>query len=461
MRKRVSVLFFVVFLALVVQACGASNTPTPAPTSDPMSVPTLLPASEQTLSASDHLDLASQYHDAGDIEKAIAEYQAALEIEPDDAITHLLLGKLYYDQERFDEAAVEYRGVERLSALNPNLMITAPSAGDVYYEQEEYEKAILEYIASLKLNPENIETYMSLASSYYQIEQYENAAQAYEEVLKITPNQPLGNFFLGSVYYYKLGEYEKALPLLEKYLKLEPDTPYKAEVDGIIADISSGNADIFTGESGASTTLKNDTLALVLGILKCESASEVDTKIIYIDQDFSENHVWGKEEWKVTACSETSLYLITFTGDGVGGTYVNAEPLDSPSEVSAELTLTAQDHLNLAAGYLDTGETDKEIAEYLAAIEIEPNNAIAHAYLGVSYYADKAMVEEGIAEMEAAFQLEPDENEVLFFLGLAYYQTEEYEKSISIFERFLELYPNDDYVGDVSEWLADAKDQVE
>ena len=451
--KRASFLFVVLLLTLAVQACGSSNPPTP--------VPTHLPTSEPTLSANDHIDLASQYHDSGDIDKEIAEYIAALELKPDDAVTHLLLGKLYYDQERFDEAVVEYKEVARLAALDPNLIITVPSAGDVYYEHGEYEKAIPEYLASLELSPDNIDDYMSLAFSYYKVEQYDKAVAKYQEVLKRDSSHPLGLFALGSIYYYKLGENEKALPLLERYLELEPDTPYKAEVDGIIADISSGNADIFTGISGASATLKNDALALILGALKCESASEVDTNIIYIDQDFSENHVWGEEEWKITACSETSLYLVTFTGDGVGGTYINAELIDLPSEASAIPTLTAEEHLAKATEYYDAGETDKEIAEYLAAIAVEPDNVEAHAYLGFTYYIDKGQTEDGIIELEIALGINPNDNDSLLFLGAIYYDIGEYEKAIPILEKFIELYPNDAYAEDVTTWLADSKSQIE
>ena len=322
MKKHTPFLFVFLSTILFVQACGNSSTPTPAPTDIPA------PTAEVVNPVENHLDLAVQYADSGEAEQEIAEYIAALELEPENALIHLLLGNAYQKEELIDQAVSEYKEVKRLAALDPNLTITVPSVADLYYDSGKYAEAIPEYLEAIEENPDNLEDYIALGFCYYQLEEYEKAAAEYEVLLERDPEYAIGLFGLGSIYYYKLEEYEKALPLLQKYLEIEPETKYREEVERMIADITGITPTKFEGDTRASAVLKNDVLNGILGYLNCDEASEVKIKTIFFEvEDGTEGQVWGKEEWLITACDETKLFAITFTADGEGGTFFNIKEI--------------------------------------------------------------------------------------------------------------------------------------
>ena len=443
MKKSVPFLFVFLTLALLVQACGNSNTPTPSPTD----IPEVSPAQENT-------DTAEESNSTETL-STIDEYLAMLEADPDNASTHLLLGKAYQEKEMVDEAVEEYKEAKRLAELDPALDITIPSIAQLYYDSGDYENAIPEYLESIEANPDNLEDYVPLGFCYYQMGEYEKAAEQYEELLERDSEYPIALFGLGSIYYYKLGEYEKALPLLQHFLEVEPETEYRDEVETMIADITGVKVFEFEGETNAGVLLKTDTLNNILDSFNCDTASAVKSKVIFSEpEDGTEGQVWGKEEWLITACDETKLFAITFTADGEGGTFFTAEELDIQTDTTG---LSVEEHLDLAQEYYADGETDKEIGEYLAVLEMEPNNVQALAFLGLTYYLEKERTEDGIASLRRALALDPDNASALMYLGFIYYDIEKYTMAIPLFEKFLELHPDHEFRNMIEEMLNDAK----
>ncbi len=443
MKKSIPFLFVFITLALLVQACGSPNTPTPKLTDIP-----------EASSAQEDTDMAEGNNDT-ELPNTIDEYLAMLETDPDNANTHLLLGKAYQKKEMIDEAVAEYKEVKRLAELDPSIDITIPSIAQLYYDSGDYEKAIPEYIEVIKENPDTLEEYIPLGFCYYQLGKYEEAAEQYEKLLEQDPDYPIALFGLGSIYYYKLGEFEKALPLLQHFLEVEPKTKYREEAETMIADITGVKVFEFEGETNAGILLKADTLNSILASLNCDSASEVKSKITFSEpEDGTEGQIWGEEEWLIKACDETKLFAITFTADGEGGTFFDTKEIDIATDTTG---LTVEEHLDLAQEYYTEGETDKEIEEYLAVLEMEPDNVQALAFLGLTYHLEKNRTEDGIANLRRALALSPNNASALMYLGFIYYDIEKYTMAIPLFEKFLDLHPDHEFKNMVAEMLNEAK----
>ena len=139
-------------------------------------------------------------------------------------------------------------------------------------------------------------------------------------------------------------------------------------------------------------------------------------------------------------------------------------------------TPSASDHVDQGVIFLDEGKLEEAAAEFLKAIELDPENADAHRNLG-TVYTEQEKFEEAVAAYEKAIEVAPDFGEAygdmagaLFFLdriyeavtagekaielapdyvnahynlGLAYYRQGEPEKAIAEYEEAVKLAPDD------------------
>ncbi|MFL6213291.1 MAG: protein kinase domain-containing protein [Blastocatellia bacterium] len=78
-------------------------------------------------------------------------------------------------------------------------------------------------------------------------------------------------------------------------------------------------------------------------------------------------------------------------------------------------------HQFLGGAYLSAGRYDEAIASIKRAMEIEPNNAGAHAALGRAYWVGKGMLAEGIEELEKSIAINPQAGYA--YLQLVYLHT--------------------------------------
>jgi tetratricopeptide (TPR) repeat protein len=103
------------------------------------------------------------------------------------------------------------------------------------------------------------------------------------------------------------------------------------------------------------------------------------------------------------------------TGDLAGG--ASADPLEFFENRVREHPRDVAARLDLAHRYLDTGRVADASEEYLAALRLDPDNAEAHAHLGLVLFG-AGRSELGLEEVERALEVEPRYPEALFFKGL-------------------------------------------
>lgn len=76
----------------------------------------------------------------------------------------------------------------------------------------------------------------------------------------------------------------------------------------------------------ASEQLKNDVLAAISESQGCSSVSLFSGQMMMAPEQSTDGS-WI-EIWQVLVCSESHMYSITFTPDGVGGTFFSAERMN-------------------------------------------------------------------------------------------------------------------------------------
>lgn len=97
--------------------------------------------------------------------------------------------------------------------------------------------------------------------------------------------------------------------------------------------------------------------------------------------------------------------------------------------------------LDLAHRYLDAGRVEQALAQYAVALELDPDDAEAHAHIGlILYLNDRA--KDGLASIETALESAPDYPEALFYRGVILLRgLDRPGQALAAFERYLEAAP--------------------
>jgi len=111
-------------------------------------------------------------------------------------------------------------------------------------------------------------------------------------------------------------------------------------------------------------------------------------------------------------------------------------------------------HIALGKAYLDLGDSAKAQPEFEKVIEISPDNPIGYADIGSLYLRDGKW-SESIPQLQKALALAPDPD-TYSNLGTAYFFLKNYDQATKMYERAVEMRPNDEVLlgnlGDAYRW---------
>ena len=167
-------------------------------------------------------------------EKAIARYEDLLEVNPNQAQPHMLLGIIYEKQKRYDKSEAHYR-----SALEVNPGFAATANNLAFYlanQNKEIDEALrLARMAKEKL-PNSPYVMDTLGWVYYKKGLYGSAIGEFSDCLARIPETPAVIYHLGMAY-YKNGDAQKAGVELEKALGLDENSNGAAEARQVLAGL--------------------------------------------------------------------------------------------------------------------------------------------------------------------------------------------------------------------------------
>jgi len=145
---------------------------------------------------------------------------------------HFKAGNKFYTEEKYKKAIAEY---EAALQLNPNLnsafyylgssYIMAYKPGDDSEKNKEYGVKAVSYLQkALELDPENKNIIQALGDINDKLRNFEEAEKYYLQVQKFTPDDPVSYYNLAG-FYNNNGKYDKAIEMYEKRIALDPANP--------------------------------------------------------------------------------------------------------------------------------------------------------------------------------------------------------------------------------------------
>ncbi len=163
--------------------------------------------------------LGTFYSQQGDLPRALAEFQRALELEPYRAEAHYNLANIHLRQNELDAAIAAYREAIR---LNPFYESARLSLGVAYEKKGEREKARREYLEIIQNLPRNPPAYLRLSQLLVGEAKYDEAISLLNRLLAVAPNLSAAHLYL-ALAHEKKGEAAAARSVLEGALRTDPE----------------------------------------------------------------------------------------------------------------------------------------------------------------------------------------------------------------------------------------------
>lgn len=168
--------------------------------------------------------LAYAYSRAELYDDAIEHYQKAITINPDNEWTSIVcqaLGAIYAEVKGNIEAAVAtYQAGIILNPANYDLYI---ALGDIHMAEYDLDKAIKAYCDAILANPEDYRGYSKAGIALYEKDYIEEALVAYHKSIELNPDNAYAHNNLGILYLDGMMDAEEALEYFEQAIALKSD----------------------------------------------------------------------------------------------------------------------------------------------------------------------------------------------------------------------------------------------
>jgi tetratricopeptide (TPR) repeat protein len=196
----------------------------------------------KNLSANYHFNKANALFKDSKFTKAIAEYKAVIENNPDLKDAYRLMGESYKalyvpmkdTAENKDKAAEALKALQKAYDLDPNNRDVIYSLGDMYDKMRDFDNAEKMFLRTIDLDPGNMNNYYVIAEFYKRYtsdrkELRDKVEDMYLRRIETDPANVQGYAYMAN-YYDQLvtadfkDKFDNALEFHKKRQQLEPDT---------------------------------------------------------------------------------------------------------------------------------------------------------------------------------------------------------------------------------------------
>jgi len=163
-----------------------------------------------------------EFLDANQMDKAFEACQKTLDMDPDLADAHRLLGKIHDSREAWDSAEVEFKTAIGLKPGDPQMYA---DLGTHYLIIGRLDTALDYYRKALILGTKDAVVYNNVGSIYSDYNKWIEAIRAYRRALEIDPGYAHSHYGLGIIFLNQ-GKIDQAISEFEKASEIKPDFAY-------------------------------------------------------------------------------------------------------------------------------------------------------------------------------------------------------------------------------------------
>ena len=170
----------------------------------------------------------------GNLQQARAQFEAALEIKPDDPEALNSVGQILDRQGDISGAIARF---EKAISIAPDRWAYHFNLGHAVGRQGDWKRAAGEYRDAVRLFPEDYATQFNLASALQRAGDPESAIPEFEKAIRLAPAEASFHLALGNSL-QSVGRLPEARKAFETYLQMEPSAPDAAKVKAHIETLA-------------------------------------------------------------------------------------------------------------------------------------------------------------------------------------------------------------------------------
>ncbi len=187
------------------------------------------------------------YCKQGDEQKAFADFDSAIKINPENFLPYNLLDITYGLNENFVGKVIDY--LTKIIGANPQNSQAYFHRGKAYFKRGELDNAIADYDKSIELNPDNAEVYGNRGLALYGKGDLSGAIESFTQGINLAPKDPrtLLVYINRANAYVGKGDYENAFADFDSVIALDSQNTWayynrglaykiKGDTDKAVAD---------------------------------------------------------------------------------------------------------------------------------------------------------------------------------------------------------------------------------
>ncbi|MFO1099717.1 MAG: tetratricopeptide repeat protein [Xanthobacteraceae bacterium] len=160
------------------------------------------------------------YSQKDDHDRAIADYDEAIRLDPNNALALVNRGWSYERKGEYDRAIADY---DEAMEADPKYSLAYNNRGWVRYLQGDPDRAIADYTVAIRLDPKDPTAYINRCDAYNRKGEPDRAIPDCEAVIRLDPKGASGGYNGRADAYLSKGQYDRAIQDYDKAIKIDPD----------------------------------------------------------------------------------------------------------------------------------------------------------------------------------------------------------------------------------------------
>jgi tetratricopeptide (TPR) repeat protein len=391
-------------------------------------------------SVDDHLLLGRLYRLNNDLQKAEAELQTAIKLDPNSEEAVTTLAMLYTDEGDTAHALKVLSSIPD-SARSAKLY---SALGAAYEQRKDYKNAIDAYKHAIVLDRDNLDAIRGLAENEMNDGQFEAALEQYKVIADSNPEDAQTYVRMADIY-RRQGKYDQALENLKRAETLVPDT----------MDVPYSIAAVYQAQGRYDEAAK-----ILQDLIKKTEKSETGTsqadrnnRAIFVER----LGMIYREQENYTAAVETFRKMLTLGDENARSGYQEIIDTYRDSKQWPQATAAAREAVQklpndrdlrmvLDAQLADTGQIDQAVADMRSMLKGGAEDRDVYVRLGIVYTRTKQWNDalQALAKAEEVSTKADDKAYVLFLRGDLYQRQKNFDAAEIEFKKVLSMTPPTD-----------------